>query len=167
MVRKADLELLAAAGPVREAVDDSVHHFTDGSTTSENTVPERFEVVEAVTMDSVPIEVHKMALQTAHRALSELEIARVASERYERRFEALEGEVKTYQRALSEQAESLAERDARVKEQAALAEENARKLAEFEAERAAMKEELRLHKERVSWLEQRVPRWVRRVFGAA
>ena len=152
MVKKVDVDRLFTPEPVQ---DEPVVQGL-----------ERFEVVDAVPMNGVPLEVHQMALQTAHRALTELEVARVGAERYQRRFEALQGEMKTYQLALSDQAESLAERDARMKEQLALAEENTKRIAEFEAERASMREELRTYQERVSWLERRVPRWVRRVFGA-
>jgi len=47
-----------------------------------------------------------------------------------------------------------------------LAEENRRHQELWEAEKEQLLSELRTHKERVNWLEKRVPRWVRGLFGA-
>lgn len=51
-------------------------------------------------------------------------------------------------------------------EVAELAEENRRRQELWEAEKEQLVAELRTHQERVSWLEKRVPRWVRGLFGA-
>lgn len=51
-------------------------------------------------------------------------------------------------------------------EVAELAEENRRRQELWEAEKDQLLSELRTHQERVSWLEKRVPRWVRGLFGA-
>ena len=47
-----------------------------------------------------------------------------------------------------------------------LAGENRRRQEIWEAEKEQLLSELRSHRERVSWLEKRVPRWVRGLFGA-
>lgn len=51
-------------------------------------------------------------------------------------------------------------------EVAELAEDNRRRQELWEAERQQLVTELRTHQERVNWLEKRVPRWVRGLFGA-
>lgn len=51
-------------------------------------------------------------------------------------------------------------------EVAELAEENRRSQQLWEAEKEQLISELRTHQERVNWLEKRVPRWVRGLFGA-
>ena len=47
-----------------------------------------------------------------------------------------------------------------------LEQENHKRQQLWEAEKAQLLGELRTHKERVNWLEKRVPRWVRGLFGA-
>lgn len=51
-------------------------------------------------------------------------------------------------------------------EVAELAEENRQRQELWEAEKQQLVAELRIHQERVNWLEKRVPRWVRGFFGA-
>ena len=56
---------------------------------------------------------------------------------------------------------------ARLEEQSRLlADENARRLSEFEAEKGELTLKLREATGRVDWLEKRVPGWVRKMFGA-
>lgn len=51
-------------------------------------------------------------------------------------------------------------------EVAELAEENRRRQELWEAEKQQLIAEMRTSQERVNWLEKRVPRWVRGIFGA-
>ena len=51
-------------------------------------------------------------------------------------------------------------------EVAELAEENRRRQELWEAEKEQLMAEIRTRQERVNWLEKRVPRWVRGLFGA-
>ena len=100
----------------------------------------------------VSVEVHLQALKLVERAQLQVE-----SMRYE---------LQSTRRALSEQAESLAEKEARAREAELLREENLRSQQLWEAEKAQLVTELSHHRERVDWLEKRVPRWVRGLFGA-
>lgn len=108
----------------------------------------------------------------------------------ERSKVALESQLSQYQRVLSEQAESLAEERAlrltfesrsqvqlslaesvdgsaeKEEAQARLREENLRNQELWQAEKAQLMSELAHHQQRVNWLEKRVPRWVRGLFGA-
>jgi excisionase family DNA binding protein len=101
---------------------------------------------------TVPAEVHLQALRLVERAQLQVESMRF--------------ELHSTRRALSEQAESLAEKDARVRQAELLKEENLRNQDLWQAEKAQLVSELTHHKERVNWLEKRVPRWVRGLFGA-
>jgi len=75
-------------------------------------------------------------------------------------------ELHSTRRALTEQAESLAEKDARVRQAELLREENERNQQLWQAEKAQLLTELSHHQERVHWMEKRVPSWVRGFFGA-
>ena len=66
----------------------------------------------------------------------------------------------------TENAESLAEERARRIQFECLEAENAKVREQWEAERAELVEKLKLSESRVSWMEQRVPRWVRSLFKA-
>lgn len=100
----------------------------------------------------VPVEVHLQALRLVERAQLQVE-----SMRYE---------LHTTRRALTEQAESLAEKEARARQAELLREENLRNQEIWEAEKAQLLGELSHHRDRVNWLEKKVPRWVRGMFGA-
>lgn len=138
---------------------------------------------------SVPLEAHLASMELAREQLERaqrlLEAERKRSDESERLAlqaergrMALEFQLGQYQRALGEQADSLIEeRAARLQAQAladsresdevrTLAEENARQLQEFEQEKAALTERLKMSENRVDWLEKRVPRWVRSLFRA-
>lgn len=111
----------------------------------------------------------------------------------ERSKVGLEAQLSQYQRVLSEQAESLAEeralrltlesrsqgqlspaqsaesfaeREVQARQADLLREENLRNQELWQAEKAQLMGELTYHQERVNWLEKRVPRWVRGLFGA-
>ncbi len=99
---------------------------------------------------------------------------------------ALEVQLTQYQRVLCENAESLAEeralrlswqaRSEELKTQVETpsvneAEEELRRHNEsqkllWESEKAELLQSVEIHKRRVEWLEKRVPRWVRGLFGA-
>ena len=100
----------------------------------------------------VPVEVHLQALRLVERAQIQVESMRF--------------ELHSTRKALSEQAESLAEKEARVRQADLLKEENLRNQDLWLAEKAQLVSELTHHKDRVNWLEKRVPRWVRGLFGA-
>ena len=100
----------------------------------------------------VPAEVHLQALRLVERAQLQVE--------------AMRYELNSTRRVLTEQAESLAEKEARVREAELLREENHRNQALWEAEKAQLVSEVTHHRERVNWLEKRVPGWVRGLFGA-
>jgi len=100
----------------------------------------------------VPAEVHLQALRLVERAQLQVE--------------AMRYELNSTRRVLTEQAESLVEKEARVREAELLREENQQNQALWEAEKAQLVSELTHHRERVNWLEKRVPGWVRGLFGA-
>ncbi len=89
----------------------------------------------------------------------------------------LQHELHGYQRALTEHAESLAEREARAKiaearlsefeeQQRQLLAENEARLKDVEQARDELTSRLRIAEERVGWLERKIPRWIRRALGA-
>lgn len=151
--------------------------------------PDSRQTVASESSDSrmVPIEAHMEALRTVREAVQSAqtsqERAQAAEEmaaRYSRQLEALRYELSRHQLVLAEQAESIAEvhcqklqaeeRAQRLLEleasQEDLRQENLAALKEFELERAALTERLKISEGRVDWLEKRVPRWVRSLFRA-
>ena len=127
---------------------------------------------------TIPVEAHLEALKLLGRLQDKVEEERRLREQAERARLAMDWQMNQYRNALSEQAESLAEAQAMRKvaeaqveeressELALLAEENARLMQEFEAEKAALTDRLKMSENRVDWLEKRVPRWVRSLFRA-
>ena len=135
---------------------------------------------------SVPLEAHLAALAFAERrileAQSQLDKERDKAALAMRMQLALEMTLRQHQTVLGEQAESLAEERARrlqsearlecvpevsvADERDQLEEENRRLQEQFEADRAELTEKLRLAQSKVEWMEQRVPRWVRKLFRA-
>ncbi|MBV6418478.1 MAG: hypothetical protein CMLOHMNK_03342 [Steroidobacteraceae bacterium] len=87
--------------------------------------------------------------------------------RMERESLSLAVELNRHRLALTENAESIIEREARARQAEAIAEQNAEQLAQFERERAELIERMSTMETRVNWLEKRVPRWVRAMFGAS
>lgn len=87
--------------------------------------------------------------------------------RMERESLSLAVELDRHRLALTENAESIAEREARARQAEALAAQNAEQIAQFERERAELTERMNTMETRVKWLEKRVPRWVRAMFGAS
>lgn len=118
------------------------------------------------TVEMVSSELHRLALESARHALESTRRAEDRADRAERQMEALSGQLIQYQRALQERAESLAEKEAIAKQAEILAEENAQKLSLYEQEKQQWALELETAKTRINWLERKVPRWVRGLFGA-
>lgn len=129
--------------------------------------PQEYEIVEGLAAPNVvPVEVHLQALRLVERAQLQLEHA--------------QHELRNTRNILSEQAESLAEKEAYAKqaalmtekaaalaqETAALEQENLRNRERWESERAELLKTIQDTKGKVDWLERRVPKWVRKVFGA-
>lgn len=135
---------------------------------------------------SVPLEAHLAALAFAERRILEAQ-AQLEKERDKaalagRMQLALEMTLRQHQTVLGEQAESLAEERARRLQSEARLEcvpevfspderdeletESRRLQEQFEADRAELTEKLRLTQSKVEWMEQRVPRWVRKLFRA-
>lgn len=141
-------------------------------------------------LKGVPLQAHLEALKTVqeaiHSANTFFEKARTAEQlasRYQRQIEALRYELTLHQRTLTEQAESLAqerclkiqaeESTARLTELEQIEREyqelkatNEERQKQWEQERAQLLDNLKTSEHRVSWIEQRVPRWVRSIFRA-
>lgn len=127
---------------------------------------------------TIPIEAHLETLKLLGRLQDKVEEEQRLREQAERARLALDWQMNQYRNALSEQAESLAQAQAMRKvaeaqvdkressERTLQAQENARLMQEFEAEKAALTERLKMSESRVDWLEKRVPRWVRSLFRA-
>jgi hypothetical protein len=99
--------------------------------------------------------------------LEQLRATQESRDRAERQLELVRGEYRQAQLALTESAESLSQRQARwLQSEAELKEHNERLIAGWETEKAEMLRDLEISRKRVQWLEKRVPRWVRGLFGA-
>lgn len=99
--------------------------------------------------------------------LDQLRVAQELRERAERQLELVRGEYRLAQLALTESAESLSQREALWRQsEAELKQHNEQQMALWESEKANLVRELETSRKRVDWLEKRVPRWVRGLFGA-
>ena len=123
---------------------------------------------------SVDMSMTEMALaglrtaqeQTA-QVLDQLRVAQESRERSERQLELVRGEYRQAQLALTETAESLSQREALWRQsEAELKQHNEHQMALWEAEKEEIVRDLETSRKRVDWLEKRVPRWVRGLFGA-
>lgn len=101
---------------------------------------------------TVPIEVHLQALRLVDRAQVHLE--------------SLQIELYSTRKTLSSQAESLLNQQVLQQRAEDLARDNAQQKALWEAEKHQLLEELQGHKIRAESLDKKVPRWVRKMFGA-
>lgn len=109
----------------------------------------------------------RMAQEQTALVLDQLRIAQESRERAERQLELVRGEYRQAQLALTETAESLSQREALWRQsEAELKQHNEHQMALWEAEKAEMVRDLETSRKRVQWLEKRVPRWVRGLFGA-
>jgi hypothetical protein len=132
---------------------------------------------EGTRMGAVPLEAHLAMLGFTQgqieRLQSELSLERSRMEHTERARITLEVQLGQYQRALSENAESLLEAKAlcqsaelRLQDEERLLQENLRNQQIWDMEKEQLKAELEQKSRRVDWLEKRMPRWVRGLFGA-
>jgi excisionase family DNA binding protein len=115
------------------------------------------------------LRVLDMLQEAQQNAKESLEEAR----RYERQSIALQYELHSYRRALSENAQTLVEKQTMADQAEHLAErtreleeQNKIQLEQFETEKIELYDRLKLSERRIDWLERRVPKWVRKVFGA-
>ena len=109
----------------------------------------------------------RMAQEQAGFVLDQLRVAQDSRDRAERQLELMRGEYRQAQLALTESAESLNQREALWRQsEAELRQHNEQTMALWEAEKAEMLKDLETSRKRVDWLEKRVPRWVRSLFGA-
>lgn len=117
-----------------------------------NAVPflEVYSPIEAPAV--VPVEVHLQALRLVERA--------------QQQVDSLRHELGSTRRVLSEQAESLAEKESKARQAELLRAENENLKSLWEAEKEALRRELEENSQRLSSLEKKVPRWVRGLFGA-
>lgn len=129
------------------------------------TMSEKRPLVDTSTLDMALAGLRTAQQQTAE-ILQHLQSTQEAKERAERLLDALRGEYGQAQRALAESAESLAAKEAQAMQAELLREENLRNQQLWQSEKSQLMSELSHHKERVNWLEKRVPSWVRGLFGA-
>ena len=109
----------------------------------------------------------RAAQEQAAIVLEQLRAAQESRDRAERQLELVRGEYRQAQLALTESAESLSQRQAFwLQSEAELREHNEKLVAGWETEKAEMLRDLEISRKRVDWLEKRVPRWVRGLFGA-
>jgi len=109
----------------------------------------------------------RMAQEQTAQVLDQLRLAQDSRERAERQLELVRGEYRQAQLALTETAESLSQREAVWRQsEAELKQHNEQHMALWETEKAEMLKDLETSRKRVDWLEKRVPRWVRGLFGA-
>lgn len=124
-----------------------------------------------VSADMSTTEMALAGLRTAQeqtaQVLEQLRTAQDLRERAERQLDLVRGEYRQAQLALTESAESLNQREAHWRQsEAELKLHNEQQMAMWEAEKAEMLKDLDTASRRVQWLEKRVPRWVRGLFGA-
>lgn len=185
LVKAADLCFLGdetvsqnrSAEPSRETV--SSRH----GTVPHETVPRAHDTIPL----AAHLEVIKLLRET-QRTLQEAQEQKhqslEAMRQLERQTMAMQWELTGYRRALSENAESLAEQAARSRqleqqlelvqlradqtqtEKELLAEDNQRQREEFERDKATLTEGLKTSSSRASWLKLNTPAWVRRLLGA-
>lgn len=140
--------ILDAQWELVEQEDEQEEPTTNASERS----PERLNEEYEPTMN-IPVSVHLHLVNELRRM--------------ERESLSLAVELSRHRLALAENAESIVEREARARQAEAIAEQNAEQLAQFELERAELTERMKTMETRVNWLEKRVPRWVRAMFGAS
>ena len=158
---------------------------------SRETVPQQQHETVPRAHDAIPLAAHLEViklLRETQRTLQEAQEQRhqslEAMRQLERQTMAMQWELTGYRRALSENAESLAEQAARSRqleqqlelvqlradqtqtEKDMLAECNQRQKEEFEREKATLTEGVRTSPPRANWLKQNTPAWVRRLLGA-
>ena len=181
-ISKATLWRAVHRGEVAALQDDKGHYrlslealskwretFQGNTQTSSRNVSdapgESFHAGSPETIHLVSSDLHRVALETTRQALESARRAEERAERAERLQMVLQGQLIQHQSILGERAESLLEVEARARQAELLAIENEQRLVEFTAERETLERELQSTRKRINWLEQRIPRWVRRCFG--
>lgn len=166
----------------REAVAEWACSREQGSAVTEQTSEPTEQGNEQA--EQVPLMVHLDLVRLLEDTQLRLLEATERAHRAERQSDIVRMELFTTRNCLTEQARSLHEKDADAKQNEALLEksrlereawekerahleaENAARLSLYEQEKQQWMLELETTKSRVSWLEKRVPRWVRGLFGA-
>jgi excisionase family DNA binding protein len=118
------------------------------------------------TMEMIPADLHKLALESMRTMSTMAKQSQERADSAQRQLDSLTTQLFQYRQTLTEQAESLQEKATRQKHLELLAEENARQLADFEATKTQLQEQLVLSQKRVAWLEKRVPNWLRKLLRA-
>jgi excisionase family DNA binding protein len=134
--------------------------------------------------EQVPLLAHLDLVRLLEDTQLRLLEATERAHRAERQSDIVKMELFSTRNCLTEQAQSLFEKSTDVKQREELLEqsrrqheawkqdlvklesENAARLALYEQEKQQWMSELETTKSRVNWLEKRVPRWVRGLFGA-
>ena len=134
--------------------------------------------------EQVPLMAHLDLVRFLEETQLRLLEATERAHRAERQNDVMKMELFSTRNCLTEHAQSLFEKEAGARQQEEMLEqsrlqneawqeemrklgaENEARLAEFEEEKQQWKLELETTKSRVNWLEKRVPRWVRGLFGA-
>lgn len=135
-------------------------------------------------LEQVPVMAHLEIVRLLEDTQVRLLDATERAHRAERQADLMRLELLATRNCLTEQAESIFEKAARVKqheemllesqaqkdawerERAELERENQERLSLYEQEKQQWMLEVETTKSRVNWLEKRVPRWVRGLFGA-
>jgi hypothetical protein len=108
---------------------------------------------------------HERALKLLEEERRERQAAQESAHRAESQLLGLQYTVQSYQRALTENAESIAEQESLRQVAISQAREATQEREKIRAEQETVLENLKLAHERISWLEKRLhrlPRWVRR-----
>ena len=146
---------------------------------------EQFDEQIAEQREQVPLLAHLDLVRLLEATQVRLLEATERAHRAERQNDVMKMELFSTRNCLTEHAQTLFEKDASVREQheilleqsrlqneawerdrAHLEAENAARLAQYEKEKQEWIAEVETTKTRVNWLEKRVPRWVRGLFGA-
>ena len=135
-------------------------------------------------VEQVPLVAHLDLVRLLEETQIRLLEATERAHRAERQTDVLKMELFSTRNCLTEQAQTLHEKMASARQQEEMLEqvriqrtaweeereqlrrENEARLDLYEKEKAQWMAELETSKARVNWLEKRVPRWVRGVFGA-
>jgi chromosome segregation ATPase len=108
---------------------------------------------------------HERALTLLEEERQERQAAQRSALQMQSQLQGLQHTLQSYQRVLTENAESLAERESLRLAAEKQALEIARERETIQDEQQALLEKLKLAQDRTSWLEKRfnrLPRWVRR-----
>ncbi|MBS1725061.1 MAG: hypothetical protein JSS66_19140 [Armatimonadetes bacterium] len=111
------------------------------------------------------VRLHERALALLEQERQERQVAQNSAIQLQGQLQNLQHTLRSYQRALTENAESLAERESLRIAAEKQVEEATQEREVIQNERQALLENLKLAQDKVSWLEKRfnrLPRWMRR-----